>query len=161
MAPEKPHQLCVTFDYLDPDDGMALEVIHSSPLDKVSVLGSVRGMPRGIANHGRVDRYYPMAREGRLALFSVRGPVYAIAVALGVLMALFGVLRPQLAGTLPTIFGPTDPSRYQKPNWILVIVGIVYAAVPSLILWSRRRRHPAGLAPLQHDGEKAEGKVSA
>jgi hypothetical protein len=44
----------VTFDYLDPSDGVVLEVYHTAMSQKTGVVGTIKGVKRGIVDWGEV-----------------------------------------------------------------------------------------------------------
>jgi len=73
-----------------------------------------------------------------------------IAVILGALITLFGLLRPTLYEWFPKLSDktPDDPT---KPIWAAVIAGLIYAALPLFALWLRRRRYPSALEPAHED----------
>jgi len=52
-------QANVRFRYLDANDGIAVEVLHTGGMDAISVAGAIKGIPRGVTTHDRdkVDRW--------------------------------------------------------------------------------------------------------
>lgn len=49
-SPPKSHRALLTFDFLDPDDGVVLELLHTSALRFPKVAGTIKGIPRGLVN---------------------------------------------------------------------------------------------------------------
>ncbi len=52
-----PHTLICNFDYLEPGDGAAIEILHTSALRKPTIQGAIRGILKGIFNYGEVQPY--------------------------------------------------------------------------------------------------------
>ncbi len=50
-APDESRVL-ITFDFLDRSDGLLLEVLHSGAVGNFRLVGTLRGIPRGISNLG-------------------------------------------------------------------------------------------------------------
>jgi hypothetical protein len=137
----------IHFDFLDPGDGIAFEILHSgSPID-LKILGTLRGMPSGIKNYGRA-RWFADRRTKRLPFpfgrLVFRLPFFLVIV-LGFLMAAYGLFKPQVISVVPSLAKTSQPSDTTKPDWFFVLTGILYAAMPLALLWFRRRRYPASL----------------
>ena len=158
-----PNLLNLIFDFLDPGDGINIEVVHSQAGNKLGVKGTIKGMPEGLRNYGRI--LWSNYRRLRSLPFPLSRPrfVFFIAMALGIIMMLYGLFGLQLALWFPSMFGSGDVINHQKIRLVFVIGGLIYAAFPGFLLWSRRRRYPALLDPEQENGdEKREtGTVSA
>ena len=50
-----PHQLTVSFSYLDPGDGASVELLHDSEKRYPEVRGSIMGLPKGFKDLGIVS----------------------------------------------------------------------------------------------------------
>ena len=137
----------IHFDFLDPGDGIAFEILHSGSPRDLDILGTLRGMPSGIKNYGRA-RWFTDRRTKRLPFplnwLSFRFPLFLVIV-FGFLMAAYGLFKPQIISVFPTFAKSSQPSDPTKPNWVYVLAGILYAAMPLALLWFRRRRYPASL----------------
>jgi len=138
------NQVRMGFDFLDPYDGLSLEILHSGKSREAKLMGTIRGMPKGMTNHGRASfaarrrRPFP-ANRPRLVL--------GIAVVIGCFMLVSGLLRPQLARTFPNFYTRPRLDPYSV-DWVFVLLGALYAFLAGYLLWSRRRRYPAVLEPL-------------
>lgn len=58
VPPNQPNELRCGFDYLDPGDGASIEIWHTTELASPTCLGSIRGVPAGILNWGRLGEAY-------------------------------------------------------------------------------------------------------
>ena len=54
ISPEGRHQAHVTFDFLDPNDGITIELLHTDDETDVSVSGTIRGIPSGPKDFGKI-----------------------------------------------------------------------------------------------------------
>lgn len=137
----------IHFDFLDPGDGIAFEILHSGSHRDLDILGTLRGMPSGIKNYGptgwfteqRTKRLpFPLSRMGfRFTFF--------LAIFVGFFVAAYGLFEPQVISVFPGLAEASQPIDLTKPNWVLVLAGILYVAMPLAVLWFRRRRYPASL----------------
>lgn len=154
--------LVLPFDFLDPEDGAHLRVLHSGGRNALRLTGTIRGMRSGPVYYGRTEvvpvssRALPWPiRVGRS-----RFTVYVL-LAFGVAMMALGLLSPVLYDASPTWFKrlndvPSSWTQPESPVWFFVILGAVYAALPVSILWLRRRRYPASLTDTGEDGGAGE-----
>lgn len=101
---DHPNEIKCNFDFLDPKDGALIEFFHTGD-DKLSILGTVRGMPKGLSNRGCLQ----LTPKSRREIFWLS----FITVILGVLVVLLikqGILvivqeRNFIAGLLSLFFG--------------------------------------------------------
>lgn len=145
---DSPSQLFVGFSYLDPNDGITIEILHGS-IDRYPELkGSIKGIPNGFEDLGRV---YPnklplkgvKKKHPLFILLNRPKLVFAIAIIIGLGMVLFGLL-PQEARDLILV---EDNESKQKidPSLFLITIGLLYAAMPASVLWLRRKKYPKSL----------------
>jgi len=142
LSPDAPHKSILAFDYLDPLDGAVVEFLHMDANRFPRILGTIKGVPRGCQDWGRLrafnsDSRFRLNRRGTLkALISV-------AIILGVAVATFGVVAPDPA--LRLVFDskqPTSPSTYRL---MLMVMGEMYIIPGLLLVWMTRRRFPKAL----------------
>jgi hypothetical protein len=146
IDPERHNRILMKFDYLDPEDGAALEVLHTDTRRYPKVLGSIRGVPRGVVDWGRIA---PVNSRELPFPFKRRRVVLVVATLIGLSMAFTGLFVPSEA--LQRFFGssiPSDPARLRS---IVAIVGGLYAALPLLLMWVTRRRFPKALVSEELD----------
>jgi hypothetical protein len=77
------------FDYLDPGDGATIEILHTDEKEYPSILGTIRGVPRGLRDWGR----FPFVEVSRRRSSHYAGLVLLIYLFLvGATFALAGLL---------------------------------------------------------------------
>jgi len=137
----------IHFDFLDPGDGIAFEILHSGSRRDLDILGTLRGMPSGIKNYGRT-RWFTDRRTKQLPFpfswLGFRFPLFLVIV-IGFVTVAYGLFRPQVISVFPSLVKASQPSDLTKPNWAIALAGMLYAAMPLALLWFRRRRYPASL----------------
>jgi len=134
---EFPHKLMIAFDYLDPGDGAVIEVLHTDTKRYPEIVGTVKGVPKGCMNWGRLRPLgaslpFPFNRSRRV-LFAV--------LAFGLLTCVAGFLIPESA--LRSSVQPKNP--FWSFRELLIINGVLYAGLPLAMLWFTRRRFPRAL----------------
>jgi hypothetical protein len=129
-----PGEAVCSFDYLDPGDGAVLEILHDGERPRCEVRGTVRGIPRGIRNWGRVPG--PSERAGRTAAW--------IAAGFSVSLAALTVVQPAIAKILGKL--GIRAHTLDARTVILMLVGsVAYGSLGAAMLWARRRRFPKRL----------------
>lgn len=147
LNPEHPNEALCEFDYLDPGDGVRLEILHTDEERYPTVKGTIRGLPEGMSNWGKArpiwsDRYEnPRANSSIFAL--TKYAPYTMA-ALGALATLVGTIlwirhrhNPQ-AKTL-AIDANFDEIFFGTTGALYMLTGL-------FLIWTRRRRFPKSLA---------------
>ena len=137
----------ISFDFLDPGDGIAIEMVHSGSHKDLAILGTLRGMPGGIKNYGRLT-WYAENRIKKLPFpFNKMGHRFLLMVILftGVTLIFFELLKPQIYAVFPNFFHNSQPRDPTKPYWFPIFSGLVYIATSLVLLWFRRGRYPASL----------------
>jgi hypothetical protein len=68
VRPQSANSVICEFDYLDPNDGAAIEILHTDEKEYPTILGTIRGMPRGLRDWDR----FPFLKlsESRISLDS-------------------------------------------------------------------------------------------
>lgn len=134
-----PHEAICWFDYLDAGDGVVMEVLHTSSERFPRIAGSVRGIPRGVADYGGLPIW--RSRSRRTYLYSPRNPrqlVWAMLI-YGLVCVVMGILA--LTDVLST---ESPPSRGLELG--VGFAGFVFVAFGLLLLWVTRRRFPRALS---------------
>lgn len=126
----------VTFGFLDPSDGLVVELLHTGQERHPKVLGTIRGIPQGPKNRGRVVSQRPQMRE--MPFNRSRKTFATIVVVVGVLVSLSGILLPLFDQQGPT-------AKTAVPRYALLSAGALYAGLGCLVLWRLRRRYPRAL----------------
>lgn len=73
INPEAPHEALIVFDFLDANDGVVVEILHTSSDGKPLVKGTMRGLPQGIGNLGQFTRPKPQPKKS--GVLSILGSV--------------------------------------------------------------------------------------
>lgn len=140
--------LNLTFDYLDPGDGISLEVIHTATGRDLEVTGTVKGMPKGLHNHGeallihrRIPKRSNFLKQMNVFLFFI--------LLTGIFLFLYGFLKPQIQEWLPFLFLDQEKIESGQISWEMVFGGLLNIVFPSFLLWSKRRRYPSSLEPME------------
>jgi hypothetical protein len=137
IDPERQHRAILAFDYLDPGDGVVLEMLHTDLKRYPMVNGTIRGVPNGIVGWGR------MPMRGRFLPFAFRRrPIFGVAFTVGVLFMTAGTLLPD--GVVERLVNDKPPSPLLL-RAVLVACGALYSAGPLWLLWVARRRFPRNL----------------
>lgn len=141
------NRLGLSFDFVDPGDGISIEVLHTESGGDVEVTGTIRGIPAGVRDYGRAAWSAYTTRQRR---FPWNRPRYVLgfAVVVGLSLMAVGLLAPLLAPEDLDVFH----TESAEIRWSLVGVGALYAVLPGLFLWVSRRRYPVTLEPDQERG---------
>ena len=111
---QAPHCVNLVFDFLDPGDGIAIEIIHSEAGQDLDIAGTIRGMSKGFLRYG--PAFLVIETRLRSAPFPLSRPrlMLWVTVAIGTLIMLFGLLLPELIEMFPSVFDPSDPVDPQR-----------------------------------------------
>lgn len=124
----------ITFDFIDRGDGAVLEVLHSSERRHLSLLGTIRGIPNGPKDLGRM-----ISRHIVVGSFPSKMPLRllcAITTIAGIAIGLFGLLFPVSETTVPGL---------PELRVLLVLAGFLYVGFGLFLFWVLRRRYPRAL----------------
>lgn len=135
INPNSTNEVICSFDYLEAGDGAIIELLHSAEESYPEVRGTIRGVPKGPLNWGRIPR-------GRIGPFKNRRRALVI-ILLGVFMVCFATF---LSPIIPEVPESAKPLTDTFAMWIVVGLGLVYVFWPSYELWSNRKRFPKSLA---------------
>lgn len=149
------YKVIIDFDYLDPNDGARIELLHTSQLLYPQVLGSLRGIPNGIAQVTPTHKFLSI-------LISKLHPGKELAYLFLILGLATLVLAFSPASWL-SVISDLLVSPKKIPNGRLyelrltfIIVGILYAILPSMILLAQRKKYPKKLTKEIEDKEKTK-----
>ncbi len=135
----------ISFDYLDPNDGFVLTVVHSAALRGLSVKGTLKGLSGGLVRIGST----PGPGMSLAVRWIVRRNIILrwIPFSLGVLFVIGAVFTPELSAWIHTMHPATKVK--DGVDWSALTVGALYIALPVTTWWFSRRRYPANLLPKQ------------
>lgn len=144
---ENPHKLTVNFDYLDPNDGVVLELLHDSNKRYPKITGTVKGLPNCFVDLGSIYSGKQNKHKLRVGafLFKYSKIPFGVMIFIGFAMAIFGLI-PQEARSVIflNLTGGHESKLINKPMFFLIL-GFLYALPPVVILWSRRKKYPKQL----------------
>ena len=138
--------VCCGFGFLDPGDGVVVEVLHTGSAAAPKCIGTIKKLPEGIQNWGRAwGASASSRRERRVNLVML--PVMLI---LGLVWCAQGILGEQyLSETFPFFDGSPE---LLLPPWVEILVRVFSVLVGLSILlfsafnvWNLRRRSPSSL----------------
>lgn len=134
----------VSFDFFDPNDGFVVEIVHTGSRRSLYWKGTVRGIPEGISDSGGSTLLVSLSSDifakavGKSTKF-----VMMIAALLGLAIAMLGLFREKFKEYDDILNWPSND--YPGPSWPMVFMGIIYAILPIIMMWMRRRRFPRSL----------------
>lgn len=144
---DKKNILNINFEYLDPQDGVTIEILHTDVNRYPNFLGTVKGMPVGPKNwsnksNGKSTAFllanqivYNFIFKSKLILW--------VAFILGIGLMAFSVIVPYFYKELAI---KISESNSQFSVYITVfIIGLTYTLVSALGFWGSRKRYPKSL----------------
>jgi len=137
----RPNCALLNLDYLDPQDGATIEILHTDSNRYPTVKGTIRGVPKGVIDRGqivptRINLRPPTRFRLLPPLLGVR--IFALAsLALGLILFLGGVLLHDEV--------EVEGNALKVVRLVLGGAGAIYIAYSVGLLWSVRRRFPAAL----------------
>jgi hypothetical protein len=139
INPDAPNELFCNFDYLEAGDGVTVEILHTGAQNYPEVLGSIRGIPKGLEDWGIV---FPPPKPRMTNSTVIFLKIYSIiGLALGLLSTAAGLLAPVIDKLLT--------SKTETPigaRLTFIIFGLIIAIFCSLYLRVTRRRFPKSLS---------------
>lgn len=149
--------LFLHFDYLDPQDGVCIEILHTDINRYPEFLGSIKGIPKGPLYWGNKSK----TRQGNsskarsfilTAANFINKPLFKYLVLIaGLAMIAFSAL-PYIS--YETALNITKSKENLKSIFLqFFILGILYSSLPIPFLWSSRKRYPKMLDPDRLENE--------
>lgn len=145
-SPHAPNEAVAEFNFFDAKDGVVVEILHTSEARRPSVVGTIRGLPKGLRSMGRVTRSRALkGRRGpetsaRVWRWLLAGSSTWVPITMGVVVALIGIL---MTTEFVQVRFPSDPEK--SPSTPMILAGISYICMGAFMLYSGRRRYPKGL----------------
>jgi hypothetical protein len=135
---ENNYEAYVTFSFLDAGDGGVLEILHTSEERNPTFSGTLRGMPKGLKNVGRITT--KRSNETKLPLvvpFRLLGWISTLAGIITAGFAMFSALTGNLPFALPagSEFGSTS----------FIAAGALNLILGCTLLFLIRRKYPRSL----------------
>ena len=130
--------LLLSLDYLDPNDGVVLEIIHDSEEKYPKITGTIKGLPKGFVDQGEVY-------ENEATKIRKRRRMYSLTIAMGLAMLIIGFVPSDIFFT----------TKRPPSSALFIILGILYAGVPAFLLWFHRGKYPKQLEIVEIESHKA------
>jgi len=149
------HTARLSFDFLDPGDGVRLDLLHTSCDRYPSVLGTLRGIPKGVKDLTSVARR-SIAFSAE-ELMKKKNSLYGVALGLGLGLLIIGLLpAPWILGIAHFLKGDA-PTTLRLMRFIFLIAGGIYTLMPIVSILEARKKYPVVLdKDFSEDEEKAE-----
>lgn len=131
------------FDYLDQNDGMIFEVIHTDINIYPEIMGTIKGIPEGIQNFGQVDLFNSKNCKNKITcLLNSRWLLSLLMSFIGVFLILTGVY-PSILETVQSYSILNSSNTYIRVFFIFI--GVFYFAFSVLLFLQKRKRFPKKL----------------
>lgn len=152
--------LKVKFDFIDPHDGITFEVLHTSTIKSLEVLGTIKGQDKKVQTY---DIYRFLATDSSpVTLVDKIIGIKTLAILTAVIsiaMIVFS-LFPEYKKTIDEITGFGEGSN-NKEFWIPLLLGAFYFFGSLFMLWTTRRRFPATLNIETKPNQNSNGIIFA
>lgn len=130
---DSPNEAAFNFNFLDSKDGVAVEILHTSTDRRPKVKGTLRGLPQGFRNLGRINPPKPV-KPGKYHRFGRAMTTWVPVVAGGTVMLL--AFFTSFFSFIP------DPNRF---GLLLFSAFGAYTGMALTNLLGNRRRYPKSL----------------
>jgi len=134
----QPHIANISFDYLDPNDGATLEILHTGESINPKVLGTIKGIPKGLTSLGYSNIQAPFPyREIELMITKrvfLKNFMSAFAISL-IIVGLLFIAMPFI----------TIPFESEVEKTIFLLLGSIYLLCGLVYFLSRKKRIPKAL----------------
>lgn len=131
-----PTKALLRFDFLDPTDGVVLEILHTSKKRTPKLLGTIRGVPKGIVSWGDFSETIFSFMPSRKIKSFKKIPQMALFV---------GMLIIAIAMFPEKLLNAFYAHHQISIRFCIFFTGIIYLSLPLTFYWFRRRRFPKSL----------------
>lgn len=136
LIPSSSNEVSLGFAFLDSGDGAVIEILHTGEKRHPEFLGTIRGLPSGLHNLGRIT-----GREFNRRLFLLPTSPRK----LGLITAVLGVAIAG-AGLLVPWESLSKSNTEALPTSLVVMgAGALYALMGAILIFLTRRRYPKAL----------------
>jgi len=166
LIEDEKDKLSISFEFLDRNDGAYILVLHSGDRLTPGCSATIVGLPKGLEYYGRIhQQYYGSLGRYRQSRKRRRGNStdtleMAILATMELIDACYMFLFMGIIGLLalvlsafPNILALLGQTPTMLERTIMASMGMIYGPTSLIVFWSRRRRFPASLAPMDLDGQ--------
>lgn len=158
--PAKANCVICTYDFLDKNDGVKIELLHTSVSNDLKVKGTIRGIPEGCSNLGKIpisnieiNRKSRQFKNGSsfekfifYLIISSEKRLHVTMSILGLVIICVGIFSATIVQYFPTLADKSEPIFSPgKPNGFLILLGTFYLIPPLILMWVKRKRFPTKL----------------
>lgn len=137
------HELLLSYDYLNANDGFVLKVIHDGRSPYPQVLGRSQRVPNGPENLGTFESASEVSSTR--AVFVRRYRYIAVGVGLlGILLGLVLLVTGVVMELAPS--GQMLDVLDIAQGVIMIVYGVIILMAPAVYYWFKRRRFPKSLS---------------
>lgn len=141
--PADPSAVTLTFDFLDPGDGIAVYVVHSGGATAPELVGTVKGIPGGFKQHSNAT--WATAQESKRRRFGVNEALIAASIFF-LIFGVFRLLAPEIMATWPSLAQLVGDKAVER-SWTGGFTMVFASATLFLMSRADRRHYPATLDP--------------
>lgn len=135
----------LAFDFLDPNDGFTIEFLHTDSARYPRVSGTIKGIPSGIYDAGRVVADNMQSGKTPLdIIFKSRKKIMYMALITGIAAFIVGLLPTSFYQHMDSIINENGKSETYE-RWLFIIFGVTYSLLAGFMLWTGRRKYPKEL----------------
>ncbi|MDP2720334.1 MAG: hypothetical protein Q8P44_11035 [Dehalococcoidia bacterium] len=137
INPSSPNEVICGFDYLDPGDGVVMEVLHTGKQYYPDIRGTLRGIPKGPMDYGSIPE---LVNIGLFPPKYTRKILYAGLIMMLIIGGYF---------LFPTFLSESlkledSPLFNDNTNiWFFMILILFNIVCGSFLLWKTRRQYPS------------------
>ncbi len=138
------------FDFLDPGDGAVMELLHTDQKYSPKMKGTIRGVPKGVLDWGRVFpvQILDIPFLSKIVNVSLRLDPKGL-----FRLALFSGTVVLVMGLIILLIPAVSDSMTKDVGWVLIGVGAIYILLMAVVLWTVARRQPPKSLVLEDIGD--------
>lgn len=144
------NKLIIDFDYLNPKDGVVVELLHNSKERYPKISGAIKGLPKGFSDLGLVGIKGKMPEKSHITKsvfdYIKIKPKFILGATcfFGIFTVVTGLVFPNAV---------TYVNNSVDNRIFLIVLGTLYTLFPAAILWTRREKYPRELSINEVDSE--------
>jgi hypothetical protein len=138
----------IAFDFLDPNDGAVVKILHTGGEVHGEARGTIKGMPQGALDAGSVipPEKKQRSRRGLASIIHHRRAVSIVTVVVGCMIVASGLFPGFVLKYIPMLGKVSEPTfSADATAWSAVVVGMLYLGMGCFILYTDWRRYPKSL----------------